>query len=198
MPRPARPPAGAATLQKTVTDAITRAVFRELAKNGYARLSMEAVARRANVGKAALYRRWPSKQDMVVALLSEVGIEIASAPDTGTLAGDLRGYFGHAERILRHPLTSRIIPDLYAEMNRNSGLAAAIRAQMQNPKRRKGEEILIRAMSRGEIKDNIDREMALDVMAGPLYWRLMITREPGDPGYLDRLTSMTLAALTSL
>jgi AcrR family transcriptional regulator len=57
-----RTPTGAAVLQPEITKAITGAVFDELADQGYARLSMEAVAKRAGVGKSALYRRWPSKQ----------------------------------------------------------------------------------------------------------------------------------------
>ncbi|GAA3156686.1 helix-turn-helix domain-containing protein [Nonomuraea salmonea] len=61
-----RTPTGAAVLQPQVTEAITEAVLDELAENGYARLSMEAVAKRAGVGKSALYRRWASKQEMAM------------------------------------------------------------------------------------------------------------------------------------
>src|ERR671938_244016 len=61
-----REPAGAAVLQESVTAAITSAMFDQLAEIGYARMSMDAVARRAGVGKAAVYRRWRSKQAMLI------------------------------------------------------------------------------------------------------------------------------------
>ena len=61
----ARTPTGAAVLQPEVTQAITDAVLHELAEQGYGRLSMEAVAKRAGVGKSALYRRWASKDEMI-------------------------------------------------------------------------------------------------------------------------------------
>ena len=74
-----------------MTDAITEATFAELAESGYARLSMEAIARRAGVGKAALYRRWPSKQDMLTELIREaVEDTLPAAPATGALRTDLR------------------------------------------------------------------------------------------------------------
>ncbi len=65
-----RAPSGAALLQDDVTAAVRAAVFDELAALGYGRMSIEGVARRAKVGKPAIYRRWPSKQAMVVALVT--------------------------------------------------------------------------------------------------------------------------------
>ena len=68
----ARPVTGGAVLRQQVTDAITEAAFAELAETGYARTSMDAVARRAGVGKAALYRRWSSKAELVMDALALV------------------------------------------------------------------------------------------------------------------------------
>lgn len=85
-----RTPTGAAVLQPDVTQAITEAVLDELAEVGYGRLSMEAVAKRAGVGKSALYRRWRSKHEMISAVVSEFSVSRAPEPDTGTLRGDLR------------------------------------------------------------------------------------------------------------
>src|SRR5258705_4990604 len=80
--RPSRTPAGAAVLQADVTEAIRQAFFSELAESGYGRLSIEAVARRATVGKPAIYRRWRSKQDMAVALISQGAWAQPGMPDT--------------------------------------------------------------------------------------------------------------------
>src|SRR5258705_10758102 len=85
--RPSRTPAGAAVLQADVTEAIRQAFFAELAECGYGRLSIEGVARRAGVGKPAIYRRWRSKQDMAVARISEAGWASLDIPATGSLPG---------------------------------------------------------------------------------------------------------------
>ena len=71
-----RLPSGAAVMQPAVTDALTKALFEEWAEFGYVGISLERVAQRAGVGKAALYRRWPSKLAMVVDRLEAVGIEV--------------------------------------------------------------------------------------------------------------------------
>ncbi len=193
--RRARPPAGAAVLQESVTESIRRAMLKELARHGYARMSMDAVARRAGAGKAALYRRWPSKQAMVSALISDIGVDLAEAPDTGSLRGDLAALVTSTHALLRHPLTSRILPDLHAEMVRDPDLARAVRSGVQERRRAKAAEVLERAISRGEIPPDTDIDIALDLLGSALYWRLIITRQPTGPGYLERLTSMLLAAL---
>ena len=79
-------------LQDDVTAAIETAFFEELARVGYGRLSIDAVAKRAGVGKAAVYRRWRSKQDLTVALVAKFAVAAIDVPDTGTLTGDLRQY----------------------------------------------------------------------------------------------------------
>ena len=73
-------------VRPAVTAAITRATFREWARVGYASLAMEAVARRAGVGKAALYRRWPSKEALVADLMRQVGTPLGEVPDHGSKA----------------------------------------------------------------------------------------------------------------
>ena len=80
-------------LQESVTAAITSAMFDQLAEVGYARMSMDAVARRAGVGKAALYRRWPCKQAMLIDLVeASILRNLPEVPDTGSLAGDVRRF----------------------------------------------------------------------------------------------------------
>src|SRR5277367_129498 len=87
---------GGPVLQTEVTDAITNAFFEELAEVGYGRLSIDAVARRAGVGKAAIYRRWKSKLEITVALASHVAVAAVDVPDAGNLLGDIREYLSRA------------------------------------------------------------------------------------------------------
>lgn len=190
--------AGAAVLQADVTAAITRALFRELAKSGYAALSLEAVAKRAGVGKAAIYRRWPSKLEMVSSLLTEAGIELAEVPDTGSLRGDVAAVLEGLRTLLRRPLVSRILPDLHAEMRRTPELASAVRSRVQLERRNKAQALLRRAIDRGELSPGLDMELALDLLGAPLYWRMIVTGQPTSEGYLERLTTLTLGGLRAL
>ena len=193
-----RAPAGAALLQDDVTRAITAAFFREWARVGYAALSIEAVAKRAGVGKAAVYRRWSSKLAMASELLLKVGVGMARAPDTGSLEGDVRAFLEAAYNVLRHPLVRRILPDLHAEMRRSAPLARAIRTSLQVERRAMGEALLRRAIDRGELSASIDVDLALDLLGGLLYWRLIITGMDTPPRYLVDLKALTLGALRSM
>jgi AcrR family transcriptional regulator len=197
-PRPAtRRVSGGPVLQDDVTEAIRSAVFEELSAVGYGRLAIDAVARRAGVGKAAIYRRWPGKQAMVVAVVSGVAIAAIDVPDTGTLHGDLRGFLVNACAALRHPLACTIVPDLLAEATRNIELADALVAGIRAPRRAKAAKLLQRAVDRGELPTDADLEVDLDFLAGPLYWRLVVTRMPTDNEYFDRLTDKIIGALTA-
>ncbi|GAB4584113.1 TetR/AcrR family transcriptional regulator [Nocardia sp. IFM 10818] len=190
-----RAPTGAAVLQPEVTRSITEAVLDELAEQGYARLSMEAVAKRAGVGKSALYRRWPAKQDMVIAVISEFSLDHAVVADTGSLREDLREALAGLVDWLTHPRFSRILPDLTAEAVRNPVLRAAVESAIGNPRRALGAELLRRAVERGELAPDVDIELALDLLAAPLYWRLSVRGAALEPGYLDALTETLLRAL---
>ncbi|HDR9881363.1 TPA: TetR/AcrR family transcriptional regulator [Burkholderia cenocepacia] len=198
VPKNRRVPAGAAVLQQDVTAAISRAVFREIARVGYASMTMDAVARRAGVGKAAIYRRWPSKQAMVVNLLSQVGLLLADVPDTGSLDGDVMAFLVQAHALLRRPLVRNVLRELYAEMDRSPALATVIRRDYQEGRRERVKKLLQRGIDRGELKRSLDKELALDLLAAPLYWRIVVTRNPVDADYLRALTALTVAGLRSL
>jgi AcrR family transcriptional regulator len=194
---PKRPPSGAALLRGDVTEAIHEAVFEELATTGYARLSIEAVARRAGVGKTAVYRRWRSKLPMVIEVVSEVVSTGIVLPDTGSLVEDLRLLVQVVHRILRHPLAAQIVPDLLAEAARNPGIADTLAVALREAQRESSAALVARAVARGELREGADPDLALDLIAGPLYWHLLVTRGPVTRDYLDRLTRAIAAALSA-
>ena len=197
MDEPARRrPAGAAVLQQNVTAAITAAAFAELAENGYARMSMEAVARRAGAGKAALYRRWDSKDAMLTDLIARAVSEHALIrPDTGTLRGDVEAYLRATHSQLSGPLVSRIAPDLLGESPRNPALAAALGETIGGPRRETADAMLSRAVDRGELPADLDHDLALDLLVAPLGFRFLVTGAVIDDDYFRRLTAATIAAL---
>jgi len=191
-----RQPAGAAVLQENVTSAIAAAAFEELAETGYARMSMDAVARRAGVGKAALYRRWDSKDAMLIDLVARAVRDSALIKaDTGTLRGDVEAYLRATSSQLSGRLVSRIAPDFLAESPRNPALAAALREVIATPRRESADAMLSRAIDRRELPADLDHDLALDLLAAPLGFRLLISQSAIDDDYLRRLTDATVAAL---
>lgn len=190
-----RAPSGAAIIQLAKTQAIERAMFEEWAVTGYAALSMEAIAKRAGVGKAALYRRWPSKLAMVSDVITRIGTELIEAPDSGDLRHDIGLLLLQLRRLLRHRLIGRILPDLHAEMPRNPDLAAAVRATLQAARRDEGKEVFRRATARGELPADVDLDLAADLLGSMIYWRIIVRREPADAFYIRTLTDLILRAL---
>ncbi|MFJ6749641.1 MULTISPECIES: TetR/AcrR family transcriptional regulator [unclassified Streptomyces] len=190
-----RAPAGAAVLREDKTAAIRAAVFEELAANGFARMSIEGIARRAGVGKTAVYRRWRSKLHLVLDVVSAVAAAGLPSPDTGSLRGDVRMLLEVAARALRHPMASQIIPDLLAEAARSPELAGALRAALHDSQEGIATEMVARAVARGEIPAGVDGRLALDLLTGPLYWRLVVVRGELPGGYLDDLAKAVAGAL---
>lgn len=180
-----------------MTDAIRTAFFEKLAEVGYGKLSLEAVARRAGAGKAAIYRRWPSKEAMTADLVTQVSVTAADTPDTGTLRGDVLAYLTATDKALRHPLVSRIVPDLLAIRAYHPTIAATFGEQIGLARRQKVAEILQRAVQRGELPADTDLALGLDFMAGPLYWGTVVIGTPADPARLERLTDKIIAALAA-
>lgn len=199
-PRPRRrAPAGAAVLREDVTEAIRTAVFEELAAVGYARMSIEGIARRAGVGKTAVYRRWRSKLHVVLDVVSALAVQGLPAPDTGSLEGDLRLLYEVSSRALRHPVASQILPDLQAEAARNPEIAEAVQKALREGQDGVAKGIVTAAQERGKIGAGVDHTLALDLISGPLYWRSVVIRSPKLPkGYLDGLTRATAQALKAL
>ncbi|WP_367322710.1 TetR/AcrR family transcriptional regulator [Streptomyces sp. HUAS ZL42] len=194
-----RTPAGAAVLREDVTEAIRAAVFEELAAVGYARMSIEGIARRAGVGKTAVYRRWRSKLHLVLDIVSALAVQGLPAPDTGALEGDLRLLYEVTSRALRHPVASQIIPDLQAEAARNPEIAEAMQKTLREGQEGVASRILAAAAQRGEVRPDLDDELALDLISGPLYWRSVVIRSPRLPkGYLDALARATAEAVKAL
>ncbi|GAA1135430.1 TetR/AcrR family transcriptional regulator [Streptomyces javensis] len=195
--KPRRVPAGAAVLQENVTDAIRTAVFEELATVGYGRMSIERVARRAGVGKAAIYRRWRSKLPIVLEVVSALAVQGLPTPDTGSLQGDIKVLLEATARVLWHPMAAQIIPDLFAESARNPDMAQALQAAVRDSQRGVAEVVIRNAVDRGELSADTDVDLALDLASGPLYWRLSTMRSPLPEGYLDGLAAATTAALAA-
>lgn len=182
-------------LDAAVTDGILTAAMEELATLGYGKLSMDGVARRARAGKAALYRRWSTKQDMVLDAVVSVSLPVAPTPSSGDLAVDIANVIRSVDAWISDPLMSRVLPDLLAEAKRNPDLADALNERVRANRREFGRTMIEAAIDRGAVRADIDVEYALDLMAGPIFWRVCGLRQETTPAFLDQVTATVLHAL---
>ncbi|NIY95644.1 TetR family transcriptional regulator [Salipiger sp. HF18] len=169
-----RKPSGAAVPRADLTEALYRAFFEEWAERGFSALSLERVAARAGAGKAAIYRRFPSRLAFADAAISTLGLQIALPPaEHQNPAGDTLALWFRARAVLRHPLARRILPDLHAEAARSAEMRA-INDRLALARREQAEALLNRAVCRGQLPEQVDRDLALDLMVAPLYWRMVV------------------------
>ena len=153
--------------------AILRATLELLAEIGYATLSMEQVRIRAGVGKATIYRRYSCLDELVRAAINHLSYE-PSAPDTGSLVGDLQAMadasVANAERTEGGELWLRLLAEAASEPDLN----AICYARLVEPGRRVLRRIFAQAIERGEIRADVDVEIAIDLLIGGQVYRRLV------------------------
>ncbi len=174
--------------------AILEAASDIVTSSGLAAMTIEGVAERAGVGKASIYRRWPSKG--ALAFDAVVGAILASqrTPDTGSLEGDLRQVAEMWIRGSNKKSGGRTVAHLIGELQSDSELAAVWPDRFV--KRLRGERmpIIERAVARGEIPAGSDREVIMDLLYGPLYHRYLNRHLPLDQAFAGAVARMVAAA----
>jgi AcrR family transcriptional regulator len=169
--------------------AILEAAFDGLAEVGYDRLSMDDIAARAHVGKAAIYRRWSTKADVVVAAMIRWREQMGAmtVPDTGSLRGDAEAIvamvpdFGEEDRNVLGVLLG-----LATAAARDPALATALRDHALSRSRQALRAVLDRAVARGEIPPDRDLTLVPDILHGLNALRLM-TGQPIDKAFIRRV-----------
>lgn len=189
-----RKPSGAAVIRPELTTALFRALFEEWAQSGYAAVSLERVAARAGAGKAAIYRRWPSKLEFVCEAIRSVGITLSDFNDHGSLGADIRAYLRTTRVAFRHPLIRKIIPDVVAERIRTPEVSEMLDS-LTAARRQLGHRMLDRAIARNELQPALDRELALDLFMSALYMRMIVHSKNTTMAEIDRLAIATEAAI---
>jgi len=154
--------------------AIVQATLGLLAEVGYARITMEQVQRRAGVGKATIYRRWSSKQELVRDAIAYMHDDI-EAPDTGSLLGDYEGLAAGVRAAVQRQGAATFAPRLLGEAVGDPELHAIFYANLIKPRRDQMRLVLERAVARGELRDDLDLDLMIDLFAGPAVYRMLIT-----------------------
>jgi AcrR family transcriptional regulator len=183
--RPRSPEADAAIREATVD---------LLAAEGYAHLTMSGVAAKAGVSTATLYRRWSSKLELVLDVLT-ARAEESPVPDTGSLEGDCRAIVHNLVDKARTTQSTPLLAGLVGEIPRNPELAEALRSALIGPRRTAFNEVFSRAAKRGELRKGVDVELAADLLFGPLYHRLLFTGGPVTNNVADELADLVLKAI---
>ena len=156
---------------------------------------MEAVAKRAGTSKSALYRRWSSKQEMVLAVLADISVPMSDVVESGDLRKDMRASAQSMAAWLAAEPYAKIIPDLIAEAHRTPELATAISISIAEPRRAHLRSLLSSAIGRGDLPEDTDLEMAQDLVAALIYWRMVVRQAPVESNYIDHVTDTALYAL---
>jgi AcrR family transcriptional regulator len=168
----ARPPGRPRSIE--ADEAILRAALELLAADGYRALTMEAVRERSGVGKATLYRRYGSKEELVKAAIVHLNSDIPLPEDTGSVAGD---FAATAQTILAGAARTgalTLMPRLLSEVVNDPEMHAVFSEHLVEPRRRVVRGIVERAKARGDIRADVDTNVAVDVMVGPMIYRLII------------------------
>jgi AcrR family transcriptional regulator len=189
--RPGRP------RSEKARNAILRATADLLLAHGLAAVTMDAVAERAGVSKATIYRWWPTKEALALdALYEESSVARPAICDTGTVGGDLLVLLQPWARMVGSRPYGRLIAALISKAQTDPAFGEQYRARFVEPRRDEARAILRRAIDRGEIPADTDIELGLDLLYGPLYHRLLHRHAALDDAFVRDVVDTTLAGLT--
>lgn len=174
--------------------AIVEATLALLAEGGYGAVTMEAVAARAGVGKATLYRRYPNKEQLVVDAVAT----LVEPPEPPAGAGVRDELVATLEAVRRKAgsLAGQIFPRLLSEGARNPALLERYREQVLEPRHRRLRRVLERAVQTGVVRPDVDLDHAVGLLVGPVVYRNIVrTEPPPGPDLAPRVVDDVLRAL---
>ena len=171
--------------------AILRSTLKLLGQNGFSDLTIEAVAAHANVGKATVYRWWPNKAALITdAFASSTGRKL-NFPDTGSVFTDMNQQMRQVVKIFRSP-RGRILSAILAAGQSDRDVIAAFRERFMKPRRQEAYATIRRGIQRGELRANVDLDVLLDSLYGPIYMRFLIRHDKLTTNFVDSLCKLVL------
>lgn len=176
--------------------AILQAANELLESEGFAAVTVEAIAERAGVSKATVYRWWPNSAAVVMdGFLSTVSSEVPF-PHTGHAREDIRIHMRRLSEAFGGKI-GRTVAALIAEGQADPELAAALRSRWLSVRRAEARKILDLGIERGELREDLDPEVAVDVLYGPIYYRLLVGHAPLDDDFADALADHIFVGLSA-
>jgi AcrR family transcriptional regulator len=174
--------------------AILRAANQLLDRRGFQRLTIEGIAADAGVGKATIYRWWPSKAAVVMDAVLEVASPRIPFPDTGSAREDLRRQIASVIDLYTGTKTGGGIRALIAESQHDPSLAESLRDRFIASRRAEAATVFERGIERGELRADLEIGVAIDALYGAVYYRLLVSHAPLDPAYADVLIDQVFPA----
>jgi len=167
---------------------ILAASYELLLETGFGAVTVEKIAERAKVSKATIYKWWPNKAAVVMDGYLTAASARLPVPDTGSVMEDIIIHATNLSIFLRSR-EGRIITELIGEGQFDAGLAEAYRTRFFAPRRQEARQLLERGVNRGELKGNLDIGSTIDLLYGPIFYRLLITGDTLDDAFVKYVIS---------
>ena len=180
---------------ETAHKAVLAAAAELLLDHGLQAVSMDAVAERAGVSKATIYRWWPKKEILALDMLFTEWSAVTPQDESGVLRSDLIALLRAWTRLSSGRPYGRVVAALLAEARTDPAFSAEYQRRMLEPRRDQARMIFAHAVARGEIPGETNVEVAIDVLYGPLYHRLLHGHAPLDDQFVDDLVEMALCGI---
>jgi AcrR family transcriptional regulator len=177
--------------------AIIAATQELLVERSSPELTIEAIAARAGVGKQTIYRWWPSKAALVLEAYLAGSDAVALPAEAKSGREDIRALLGWLMAVLAQPIGGHVVAGLLADLQHDADLAEGFHRDVVPARRAAMLAALERARARGEIRADADLELAVDTLHGAVFYRLLLSGEPLDPDFADRLAEQTFAGLAA-
>jgi len=164
-----------------------------LVERGFAGVTIEGIAARAGVAKQTIYRWWDSKTAILFDALAQDAEEFFTAPDTGDLRGDLRVRLREVATFLTTTDAGAVVRALVGQAQHDPAVAERLAAEFTARQHALDAAVLLRGRARGDLAPGTDIDLAIDQLAGPVYYRALITAQEVPPAVTDAIVDAFLA-----
>ena len=165
-----------------------------MAEGGLAATTIDAIRDRSGVSKTTIYKHWPNRLCVAVDAFAERLASDARLPDTGTAWGDFREQIRRVSAFYASPV-GNVFVQLLANAMQDSVASEWLQARFLDSRQRGAQELWNRAVSRGEVQRDIDPDLAMDLVFGPIMWRLVSGRRPLTEDDADAIVNSVLNGL---
>ena len=173
---------------------ILKAAYEMLNEVGFMDLTIEGVAARSGVGKPTIYRRWKTKAALAMdAFLELVTPEIAF-PDTGSVKNDFKEQMRKIVKLMNSP-RGEALANIIGCGQAEPELIEIYRENWLIPRREDAKRIFHRGVERGELREDVDAEVAIDALYSPLFYRLLLKHQPLTVEFVDNLLDVVMNGL---
>ena len=164
-----------------------------LTKRGYTAITVEGIAAEAGVGKATIYRWWPTKASIYMELYAELAQTVAPIPDTGSVVRDLTMQTCGAFRLFRETAAGLALAGIIAEAQSNAAVSRIVRNEFAPSRRHIFLNTLARGVERGEIPPGTDLELLSEILAGAMWYNVLVGSGPLSDQHATKITEAVLS-----